>query len=64
MDLTTEKAGSMHYDIVGDIHGCSKTLAALLDKLGYTKRKPFTNIPRARPSSSAISSTGALTNAR
>lgn len=25
----------MHYDIIGDIHGCAKTLIALLEKLGY-----------------------------
>ena len=25
----------MHYDIIGDIHGCAKTLDALLQKLGY-----------------------------
>ena len=25
----------MKYDIIGDIHGCAKTLTALLEKLGY-----------------------------
>ena len=25
----------MHYDIIGDIHGCNQTLVALLEKLGY-----------------------------
>jgi hypothetical protein len=25
----------MNYDIIGDIHGCANTLAALLEKLGY-----------------------------
>ena len=25
----------MHYDIIGDIHGCAKTLTALLEKLDY-----------------------------
>jgi len=25
----------MKYDIIGDIHGCYDTLAALLDKLDY-----------------------------
>ena len=28
----------MSYDLIGDIHGCATTLAALLDKLGYTAR--------------------------
>jgi hypothetical protein len=32
MDLPTA------YDIIGDIHGCSQTLTALLDKLGYKPR--------------------------
>lgn len=27
----------MHYDIIGDIHGCYQTLQALLDKLGYAR---------------------------
>ncbi len=27
----------MHYDIIGDIHGCYQTLQSLLDKLGYTQ---------------------------
>jgi len=26
------------YDIIGDIHGCSQTLVALLEKLGYRKK--------------------------
>jgi len=26
------------YDIIGDIHGCSQTLTALLDMLGYRHR--------------------------
>jgi hypothetical protein len=27
----------MCYDIIGDIHGCNRTLQALLEKLGYTR---------------------------
>lgn len=28
----------MNYDLIGDIHGHARTLAALLEKLGYTQR--------------------------
>lgn len=27
-----------NYDIIGDIHGCSQTLTAMLDQLGYERR--------------------------
>lgn len=30
---------ALGYDIIGDVHGCAKSLAQLLTKLGYTKRK-------------------------
>ncbi len=34
-----EKLDSINgYDLIGDIHGCAKTLTALLDKLGYRKK--------------------------
>jgi len=29
----------MNYDIIGDIHGCAKTLSALLEKLGYERNQ-------------------------
>lgn len=29
----------MHYDIIGDIHGCSRTLMRLLEKLGYSQKE-------------------------
>jgi hypothetical protein len=35
----------MHYDIIGDIHGCSETLEALLDKLGYTRQQDIYQHP-------------------
>ncbi len=28
----------MAYDIIGDIHGCSRTLMSLLDRLGYERK--------------------------
>lgn len=35
----------MNYDIIGDIHGCASTLAALLEKLGYVKTKGYYSHP-------------------
>ncbi len=36
------------YDLIGDIHGCGATLAALLEKLGYHQRKGVYRHPRRK----------------
>ncbi len=36
------------YDLIGDIHGCGATLAALLEKLGYHQRGGVYRHPRRR----------------
>ncbi len=36
------------YDIIGDIHGCVRTLAALLEKLGYRRRDGVYRHPSRR----------------
>lgn len=36
------------YDLIGDIHGCGATLAALLEKLGYHQRGGVYRHPRRK----------------
>ncbi|WP_110665967.1 metallophosphoesterase [Salinicola halophilus] len=36
------------YDLIGDVHGCGRTLAALLDKLGYAEVHGVYRHPRRR----------------
>ncbi|WP_205742653.1 metallophosphoesterase [Onishia niordana] len=36
------------YDLIGDVHGCGATLAALLEKLGYHRRRGVYRHPRRR----------------
>ena len=36
------------YDLIGDIHGCGATLAALLEKMGYHQRDGLSRHPRRK----------------
>lgn len=36
------------YDLIGDVHGCGATLAALLEKLGYHQKMVCIVIQDAR----------------
>ncbi|KPQ23715.1 MAG: Calcineurin-like phosphoesterase [Halomonas sp. HL-48] len=44
----TARAGLEGYDLIGDVHGCGATLAALLEKLGYRQRGGVYCHPRRR----------------
>ncbi len=44
--MATSRTASRGYDIIGDIHGCARTLEKLLQHMGYSKRNGVYQHPR------------------